>query len=88
MLPKVWFSWLPKAVKSLPSFCVCPKTRLTLSIGMPLLRANVPNVWREQWNRTHKAAVSKQVTIKRNPFKMSGFALFYRMTETQRSAEW
>lgn len=22
MLPKVWFSWLPKAVKSLPSFCV------------------------------------------------------------------
>lgn len=67
---------------------VCPKTRLTLSIGMPLLRANVPNVWREQWNRTHKAAVSKQVTTKRNPFEMSGFALFCRMLETQRSAEW
>ena len=26
------------------------------------------------WNRTHKAAVGKQVTIKRNPFEMSGFA--------------
>ena len=40
------------------------------------------------WNRTHKAAVSRQVTIKRNPFEMSGFALFCRMPETQRSAEW
>lgn len=40
------------------------------------------------WNRTHKAAVGKQVTIKRNPFEMNGFALFYRMPETQRSAEW
>ena len=44
--------------------------------------------WRKQWNRTHKAAVSRQVTIKRNPFEMSGFALFCRMPETQRSAEW
>ena len=40
------------------------------------------------WNKTHKAPVSKRVTIKRNPFEMSGFALFCRMRETQRSAEW
>lgn len=46
------------------------------------------NVWRAQWNRTHKATVSKQVTIKRNPFEMSSFSLFYQMPETQRSAEY
>ena len=28
------------------------------------------------WNRTHKAAVSKQVTIKRNPFEMRVFCYF------------
>ena len=46
------------------------------------------NVCRSPWNRTLKAPVSKQVTIKRNPFEMSGFSLFCRMSETQRSAEW
>ena len=46
------------------------------------------NVWRLVWNRTHKAPVSKQVTTKRNPFEMSGFALFCQLPETQRSAEW
>ena len=49
---------------------------------------NVEDVWDELWNRTPKAAIGKQVTIKRNPFEMSGFALFCRMRETQRSAEW
>ena len=48
----------------------------------------VAKVWREQWNRTHKAAASKQVTTKRNPFEMSGFSLFCQMPETQRSAEY
>ncbi|MCS2687133.1 hypothetical protein [Bacteroides thetaiotaomicron] len=47
----------------------------------------VPNVCRAQWNRTHKAAVSKQVTVKRNPLEMSGFSLFCQMPETQRGAE-
>ena len=46
------------------------------------------NVWRLVWNRTHKAAVGKLVTIKRNPFEMSGFSLFCQMPETQRSAEY
>ena len=40
------------------------------------------------WNRTYKAAVGKQVTIKRNTFEMSGFSLFCQMQETQRSAEY
>lgn len=40
------------------------------------------------WNRTHKAAVSKQVKIKRNLFEMSGFSLFCQIPETQRSAEY
>lgn len=46
------------------------------------------NVWRLVWNRTYKAAVGKQVTIKRNTFEMSGFSLFCQMSETQRSAEY
>lgn len=58
-----WLSRLPNIVKSLSIFSVvilayfcivvmfvCPNTRLTLSMGTPLLRANVANPWREQWN--------------------------------------
>ena len=48
----------------------------------------VANVCRLVWNRTYKAAVGKQVTIKRNTFEMSGFSLFCQMSETQRSAEY
>ena len=48
----------------------------------------VPEEWRARWNRTHRAPVSKQVKIKRNPFEMSGFSLFCQMPETQRSAEY
>jgi len=29
---------------------VCPKTRLTLSIGIPILKARVANPCLEQWN--------------------------------------
>lgn len=39
----------------------------------PSVSIIVANVCRARWNRTHKAAVGKQVTIKRNPFEMSGF---------------
>ena len=46
------------------------------------------NVCLPQWNRTHRAHVGKQVTIKRNPFEMSGFSFFCQMPETQRSAEY
>lgn len=35
-----------------------------------------------------QSSVGKQVTIKRNPFEMSGFSLFCQMSETQRSAEY
>ena len=59
-----------------------------MGAGFFVLGARLVRLCLSMWNRTPKAAVSKQVTIKRNPFKMSGFALFYRMTETQRSAEW
>ena len=48
----------------------------------------VAKVCLDEWNRTHKAAVGKQVTIKRNPFEMNGFSLFCQMPETQRSAEY
>ena len=52
-------------------------------LGEVVVKAGLP-----QWNRTHKAAASKQVTIKRNPFEMSGSSLFCQMQETQRSAEY
>ena len=68
---------------------VCPISFDSVSMGTPLERHIVVAyeclLW---WNRTNKAAVSKQVTIKRNSFEMSGFALFCQMLETQRSAEW
>ena len=67
----------------------CPSILLTVSMGTPFSSViKVENECRPIWNRTPKAAVGKQVTIKRNPFEMSGFALFCRMPETQRSAEW
>ena len=57
-----WLSLLPNIVKSLSIFSVvilayfcvvvmfvCPKTRLTLSMGTPLLRASVANPWRLEW---------------------------------------
>ena len=67
---------------------LCPSMELTVSMGTPLERnIVVAAVWRARWNRTHKAAASKQVTTKRNPFEMSGFSLFCQKLETQRSAE-
>ena len=68
---------------------VCPSILDTVSMGTPFANVVVvAKVCLARWNRTHKAAISKQVTIKRNPFEMSGFVLFCRMQETQRSAEW
>ena len=68
---------------------LCPITLDRVSSDTPLARATVvANVWRARWNRTHRAPVSKQVKIKRNPFEMSGFSLFCQMPETQRSAEY
>ena len=67
----------------------CPSILLMVSIGTP--SSSVTNEAKEclpMWNRTHKAAVSKQVKIKRNLFEMSGFSLFCQIPETQRSAEY
>lgn len=66
----------------------CPNMA-AMSTGLIFLRTrSVAKEWRAQWNRTHKAAVSKQVKIKRNLFEMSGFSLFCQIPETQRSAEY
>lgn len=67
---------------------VCPKTRLTLSIGMPLLRANVPNVWRAQWNIHGKASDSEQVKIKRNPLGISDISVFCKVEKMQTATEY
>ena len=61
VLPNDWFSLSPNIVRSWSIFCVvifayswvvtmfvCPNTRLTLSIGIPLLRARVANPCLEQ----------------------------------------
>lgn len=68
---------------------VCPSILDTVSMGTPFANVVVvAKVCLARWNRTYKAAVSKQVTIKRNPFEMSGFSLFCQIPETQRSAEY
>ena len=67
---------------------LCPNRLANVFMLAPLFSMFTAKECRKQWNRTHKAAVGKQVTIKRNPFEMSGFALFCRMPETQRSAEY
>ena len=87
-----WNDWLrrsPNTVRSLSIFSVvilqyfcvvtmfvCPRTRLTLSIGTPLLKASVANPWRAVWNIQGEASESKQVMIKRNTFKMSNVSVF------------
>jgi len=66
----------------------CPNMA-AMSTGLMFLRTrSVAKEWRLEWNRTHKATVSKQVTTKRNPFEMRSFSLFYQMPKTQRSAEY
>ena len=67
---------------------VCPNILAMDSNDTLFAIASDANVCLAIWNRTHKAAVGKQVTIKRNPFEMSGFSLFCQMSETQRSAEY
>ena len=67
---------------------LCPNNLLTVYKSAPNVNIMVAWVCLARWNRTHKAAVSKQVKIKPNPFEMSGFSLFCQMPETQRSAEY
>ena len=67
---------------------VCPKTRLTLSIGIPLLRANVPNVWREQCKQSQKASGNRYAQDKRNPLKTSSFSSFCHIGKKQCGVEY
>ena len=47
-----------------------------------ILLGVVYEVCRAVWDRTHKATISKQVTIKRNTFEMSHFSLFCQILKT------
>lgn len=62
---------------------VCPKIRLTLSIGIPLLRARVANPCLEQWKAIGYARKSKQKKIKRKPFEMSMVSVFCQIEKMQ-----
>ena len=62
---------------------VCPKTRLTLSIGIPLLRARVANPCLEQWKVIGYARKSRQKKIKRKPFEMSMVSVFCQIEKMQ-----
>ena len=56
---------------------LCPSMELTVSMGTPLERnIVVAAVWRATWNIQGEASESKQVTIKRNTFKMSNVSVF------------
>lgn len=67
---------------------VCPKTRLTLSIGIPLLRARVANPCLEQWNIHGKASDSEQVKIKRKPLEISDISVFCQVEKMQTTTEY
>ena len=56
---------------------VCPKRRLTVSMGTPCDKSTVVAfVCLATWNIQGEASESKQVMIKRNTFKMSNVSVF------------
>ena len=68
---------------------VCPKRRLTVSMGTPCDRSTVVAfVWRAIWNIQGKASESEQMKIKRNPFEMSMVSVFCQVVKKQMATEY
>ena len=67
---------------------VCPNTRLTLSIGIPLVRASVPNVWRPQWKVIGYARKNMQVKFERKSFEMNDVSVFCQVGKMQTATEY
>lgn len=67
---------------------VCPKTRLTLSIGIPLLRARVANPCLEQWKVIGYARKNMQVKFERKSFEMNDVSVFCQVGKMQTATEY
>ena len=68
---------------------VCPKRRLTVSMGTPCDRSTVVAfVWRVLWNIQGEASNNEQVKIKRKSFEMSCISVFCKMWKMQTTTEY
>ena len=68
---------------------VCPKRRLTVSMGTPCDKSTVVAfVWRATWNIHGKASGSEWVKIKRKPFEMSDISVFCKVEKKQMTTEY
>ena len=68
---------------------VCPKRRLTVSMGTPCDRSTVVAfVWRATWNIQGEASKSGQVKIKRKSFEMSDISVFSQVEKMQTTTEY
>lgn len=98
VLPNDWFSLSPSIVRSWSIFCVvifayswvvtmfvCPNTRLTLSIGIPLLRARVANPCLAQWKERSNMSNGNEKKAQRNLLVINYFSIFFNMSKTQKS---
>ena len=68
---------------------VCPKRRLTVSMGTPCDKSTVVAfVWRPTWNRIAKASNGEEVKIKRNPLGISDISVFCEVGKMQTATEY
>ena len=68
---------------------VCPKRRLTVSMGTPCDKSTVVAfVWRATWKVIGYARKSRQVKIKRKSFEMSMVSVFCQVEKKQVTAEY
>ena len=68
---------------------VCPKRRLTVSMGTPCDRSTVVAfVWRATWKVIGNARESGQVKMKRKTFEMSIVSVFCQMEKAQMTTEY
>lgn len=68
---------------------VCPKRRLTVSIGTPCDKSTVVAfVCLATWNIQGEASKSGQVKIKRKSFEMSDISVFSQVEKMQTTTEY
>lgn len=68
---------------------VCPKRRLTVSMGTPCDKSTVVAfVWRATWKMIAYARKSERMKIKRKLFEMSIISLFCQVEKMQTATEY
>lgn len=68
---------------------VCPKRRLTVSMGTPCDRSTVVAfVWRATWNVIGYARKNMQVKFERKSFEMNDVSVFCQVGKMQTATEY